>query len=48
VLNIALWTVQVLLAAAHVAHGWMMVSPSPELLALMPWLDIGIRLADEQ
>jgi len=35
VLNIALWTLQVLLAAAYLAHGWMMVSPPPELLALM-------------
>jgi putative oxidoreductase len=35
VLNIALWILQVLLAAAYVAHGWMMVSPPPELLALM-------------
>jgi uncharacterized membrane protein YphA (DoxX/SURF4 family) len=34
-LNIALWTLQVLLAAAYLAHGWMMVSPPPELLALM-------------
>ena len=35
VLNIALWILQVLLAAAYLAHGWMMVSPPPELLALM-------------
>lgn len=26
-LNIALWILQVLLAAAYVAHGWMMLSP---------------------
>ncbi|HEU5102657.1 MAG TPA: DoxX family protein [Roseiflexaceae bacterium] len=34
-LNIALWVLQVLLAAAYVAHGWMMVSPPAELVALM-------------
>ena len=34
-LNITLWVLQVLLAAVYVAHGWMMVSPPPELLALM-------------
>jgi hypothetical protein len=27
VLTIALWTLQVFLAAAYLAHGWMMVSP---------------------
>ena len=35
VLNIALWTLQALLAAAYLAHGWMMASPPPDLLALM-------------
>jgi uncharacterized membrane protein YphA (DoxX/SURF4 family) len=45
VLNIALWTLQVLLAAAYLAHGWMMVSPPPELLALMnEQLGAGLRL----
>jgi putative oxidoreductase len=34
-LNVALWVLQVLLAAAYVAHGWMMVSPPAELLAIM-------------
>jgi uncharacterized membrane protein YphA (DoxX/SURF4 family) len=34
-LDITLWVLQVLLAAVYVAHGWMMVSPPPELLALM-------------
>ena len=44
-LNIALWTLQVLLAAAYLAHGWMMVSPPPELLALMnAQLGEGFRL----
>ena len=45
VLNIALWILQVLLAAAYLAHGWMMVSPPPELLALMnAQLGEGLRL----
>jgi putative oxidoreductase len=35
VLNIALWVLQVLLAAAYVAHGWLMVSPPAELVAMM-------------
>jgi hypothetical protein len=39
-----LWVLQVLLAAAYVAHGWMMVSP-PELVALMnKQLGEGFRL----
>ena len=45
VLNIVLWTLQSLLAAAYLAHGWMMVSPPPELLALMnQQLGAGLRL----
>ena len=45
VLNIALWALQVLLAAAYLAHGWMMVSPPAELLALMnEQLGVGLRL----
>ena len=35
VLNIVLWTLQVVLAVVYAAHGWMMVSPPAELLALM-------------
>jgi len=34
-LNIALWVLQVLLAAAYVAHGWLTVSPPAELRTLM-------------
>jgi uncharacterized membrane protein YphA (DoxX/SURF4 family) len=34
-MNIVLWVLQVLLAAAFAAHGWMLVSPPPELLAIM-------------
>jgi putative oxidoreductase len=44
-LNIALWALQVLLAAVYVAHGWLMVSPPAELLALMnEQLGEGFRL----
>lgn len=31
-MNITLWILQVLLAAVFAAHGWMLVSPPPELL----------------
>jgi uncharacterized membrane protein YphA (DoxX/SURF4 family) len=34
-MNIVLWILQVLLAVAFFAHGWMMVFPSPEIAALM-------------
>ena len=30
-MNIALWIVQVLLAAAFLAHGWMFLFPTPEI-----------------
>ena len=44
-LNIALWILQVLLAAAYVAHGWLMVSPPAELFTLMnEQLGVGLRL----
>jgi len=44
-LNIALWILQVLLAVVYVAHGWLMVSPPAELLALMnEQLGVGLRL----
>src|SRR4051812_16027762 len=34
-MNIVIWIVQVLLAAAFLAHGWMFLFPSPEIAALM-------------
>lgn len=34
-MNIVLWILQILLAAAFAAHGWMMVAPPPELVAIM-------------
>ena len=43
--SIALWVLQVLLAAVYLAHGWMMVSPPAELVALMnEQLGVGLRL----
>lgn len=44
-MNIILWILQVLLAAAFAAHGWMLVSPPPELLPIMnEQLGVGFRL----
>ena len=34
-MNIALWVLQVLLAAAFFAHGWMFLAPPPEIAVLM-------------
>lgn len=34
-MNIVLWVLQILLAAAFAAHGWMMVAPPPEIAAIM-------------
>jgi uncharacterized membrane protein YphA (DoxX/SURF4 family) len=34
-MNIALWTLQVLLAAAFLAHGWLFLSPPPEIAVKM-------------
>lgn len=44
-MNVTLWILQALLAAAFAAHGWMMVSPPPELLPVMnEQLGVGFRL----
>jgi putative oxidoreductase len=44
-MNIALWILQALLAAAFAAHGWMLVSPPPELLPIMnEQLGVAFRL----
>jgi hypothetical protein len=44
-LNIALWVLQVLLAAVFLAHGWLMVSPPAELVELInAQLGVGLRL----
>jgi hypothetical protein len=34
-MNIVLWILQVLLAAAFFAHGWLFLSPPPEIAVLM-------------
>ena len=44
-MTITLWILQALLAAAFAAHGWMLVSPPPELLPIMnEQLGVGFRL----
>jgi putative oxidoreductase len=44
-MNITLWILQALLAAAFGAHGWMLVSPPAELLPIMnEQLGVGFRL----
>jgi hypothetical protein len=44
-MNIALWILQALLAAAFAAHGWLLVSPPPDLLPIMnEQLGVGFRI----
>lgn len=44
-MNITLWILQALLAAAFAAHGWMLLFPPPELLPVMnEQLGVGFRL----
>ncbi len=44
-MNITLWILQLLLAAAFAAHGWMLVSPPPELLPIInEQLGVGFRI----
>ncbi len=44
-MTIILWTLQVLLAVAFAAHGWMMVAPPAELLQLMnEQMGVALRL----
>lgn len=50
-MNIALWILQVLLALAFMAHGVMMVAPSPEIAAQMNsemprWFQLFIGIAE--
>ena len=50
-MNIVLWILQVLLAVAFFAHGWMMVFPSPEIAALMNaalprWFQLFVGIAE--
>ncbi len=48
-MNIVLWILQVLLALAFLAHGWMLLAPPPEIAAAMSaelprpfWVFLGI------
>ena len=34
-MNIALWVLQVLLAVAFLAHGWLFLAPPPEIAVQM-------------
>ena len=34
-MSVLLWVLQVLLALVFLAHGWMFLAPSPEILAMM-------------
>jgi uncharacterized membrane protein YphA (DoxX/SURF4 family) len=50
-MNIALWILQILLAAVYLWHGWLMVAPPAELLAIMnaqlaPWFRMFIGVAE--
>jgi putative oxidoreductase len=48
-MNIVLWILQVLLAAAFLAHGWLLLAPPPDIaaqmLAVFPrwfWVSLGV------
>jgi putative oxidoreductase len=50
-MNALLWVLQVLLALAFAAHGWMMLFPSPEIAAQMNanlprWFSLFIGVAE--
>ena len=50
-MNIALWIVQVLLAVAFLAHGWLLLSPPPEIAVLMNasmprWFQVFLGIAE--
>ena len=50
-MNIALWTLQVLLAAAFLAHGWLFLAPPPEIAeqmnATLPrWFQLFLGVAE--
>jgi hypothetical protein len=51
VMNIALWVLQVLLAAAFFAHGWLFLSPPPDVAqqmnATLPrWFQLFLGVAE--
>ena len=48
-MNVLLWILQVLLAAAFLAHGWLLLAPPPDIMAQMNasfprgfWIFLGI------
>lgn len=50
-MNIVLWIVQVLLAVAFLAHGWLFLAPSPEVAVLMNallprWFQVFLGIAE--
>ena len=50
-MNIALWIVQVLLALAFLAHGWMFLAPPPDIAVLMDaflprWFQVFLGVAE--
>jgi len=42
-MNIVLWVLQVLLAVAFFAHGWIFLFPSAEMAELMKPIPLGLR-----
>jgi uncharacterized membrane protein YphA (DoxX/SURF4 family) len=50
-MNITLWVLQVLLALAFFAHGWMFLAPPPEIAAVMNeqlprWFQVFLGVAE--
>ena len=50
-MNVVLWILQVLLAVAFFAHGWMFLFPSPEVAAMMNaslprWFQVFLGVAE--
>jgi hypothetical protein len=50
-MNIGLWVLQVLLAAAFLAHGWLFLSPPPDIAAQMDaalprWFQLFLGVAE--
>lgn len=50
-MNVLLWTVQVLLAIAFLAHGWLFLAPPPEIAAQMNaflprWFQVFLGVAE--
>ena len=50
-MNITLWVLQVLLALAFFAHGWMFLAPPPEIAAVMNeqlprWFQVFLGIAE--